>query len=322
MKILITGSQGFIGSYICNDLLQNNYHVIGVDNYSKYGMIKRTHDEHLNFRLYREDIASDALYFNDLVAYEKPDIIIANAAMIGGISYFHKYPYKLLAVNERILANTFDACRSLGNETLKRIIVMSSSMVYENATVFPSPEEHIKHCPPPCSTYGMQKLMCEYFALGAYQEFGLPYTIVRPFNCVGIGEEDKFQSHVLPDFVRKAIEKETPFGILGDGSQVRCFTHGEDIARAIRCCIENPKAENETFNISSSSSMTMLDLAKQVWKVVNSNASFEYKCLPSFEWDVKYRVPDVNKAKNLLDFVAIIPIQSAIEELVQLYQKK
>ena len=195
-KILLTGSQGFIGSYICNELLNKGYKVIGVDNYQKYGKISRPHDNHPNFKLYIENVLSDE--FLKIVEKEQPYQIIAGAAMIGGISYFHKFAYDLLATNERILAQTFDAAIE-GHKKgyLERIIVLSSSMVFEETNIYPTPEIEIKRCPPPSSTYGFQKLSSEYFAKGAWEQYGLPYSIIRPFNCVGIGEEESISEHEI-----------------------------------------------------------------------------------------------------------------------------
>jgi hypothetical protein len=188
-KILLTGSQGFIGSYICNELLSKGYKVVGVDNFQKYGKVTRAHDTHPNFKLYNIDVLSDN--FLEIVDLEKPNMIIAGAAMIGGISYFHKFAYDLLATNERILAQTFDAAILAHKKGyLERIIVLSSSMVFEEALVYPTPESAIKNTPPPSSTYGFQKLASEYFAKGAWEQYQLPYSIIRPFNCVGIGEDD------------------------------------------------------------------------------------------------------------------------------------
>src|SRR5207244_1713337 len=100
------------------------------------------------------------------------DQVVAAAAMIGGISYFHEFAYDLLAENERILASTFDAAiASYRAGRLQRIIVVSSSMVYESATVFPTPEGAQRTSPPPISTYGFQKLASEYFAAGAWEQY-------------------------------------------------------------------------------------------------------------------------------------------------------
>ena len=110
-------------------------------------------------------------------------------------------------------------------------------MVYENATIWPTPEGAQRSCPPPSSTYGFQKLATEYYAQGAWEQYKLPYTIIRPFNCVGIGEKRALSdreimsgnvrlamSHVVPDLVQKLIKGQDPLHILGDGKQVRHYS--------------------------------------------------------------------------------------------------
>jgi UDP-glucose 4-epimerase len=334
MKILLTGSQGFIGSYICNELLNNNHQVVGVDNFSKYGKVTRPHDTHKNFKLYELDVLDSE--FLDVVDFEKPDIILAGAAMIGGISYFHKFAYDLMATNERIMAQTFDAAiKGYKEGYVKRIIVMSSSMVYESTDVYPTPEEAISKIPPPMSTYGFQKLACEYFAKGAYEQYGLPYSIVRPFNCVGVGEENSItehevtsgniklmMSHVLPDLVNKILKGQNPLHILGCGDQVRCYTNGTDLARGIRLVIESEKAINNDFNLSTPVATTVLELAEKIWGILKPNEKFEYVCDTGFEYDVQMRVPDTTKAKELLGFEAMITLEDSVNEVISYMKNK
>jgi len=332
-KVLLTGSQGFIGSYICNELLNNGYEVIGVDNYQKYGKIARPHDNHPNFKLYALNILDSE--FLKIVDKEHPNIIIAGAAMIGGISYFYKFAYDLLATNERILAQTFDAAIE-GHKKgwLERIIVLSSSMVFEETTTYPTPESDIKKIPPPSSTYGFQKLASEYFAKGAWEQYGLPYSIVRPFNCVGIGEEKSITeheitsgnvklmlSHVLPDLVNKTLKGQDPLHILGDGNQIRCYTNGKDLARGIRMVIESEKAINEDFNISTPQGTSVLELAKVVWNIINPDKEFKYISDDPFEYDVQKRIPNVNKAKEILGFESKILLEESVKEVIE-YLKK
>lgn len=334
MKILITGSQGFIGSYVCQELLNHNYEVVGVDNYSKYGYLKRPQDNHPNFTFYWCDVKTDE-YIN-VVKEEQPDMIIAGASMIGGISYFHKYAYDLLAENERIIANTFDSAIWGHNYGyLKRIIVMSSSMVFEETNIFPTPESEVRKCPPPMSTYGFQKLACEYFCQGANEQYGLPYTIVRPFNCVGVGEDAAINesevtsgnvklmlSHVLPDLVNKVLLGQDPLHILGNGNQIRCYTNGKDIARAIRLIIESDtKAINNDFNISTSISTTVLELAELVWKTINPDKPFNYVSDPPFEYDVQKRIPTIDKAITELGFEATISLEESVREVIDYMRK-
>src|SRR3989344_753505 len=183
MKIVFTGSAGFIAGYTVDELLNAGHEVIGIDNYSKYGKGEKSYDKHPRYTFIEAD-AKDV----DLMkrACEDADVLVAGAAMIGGISYFHQFAYDLIAENERITAAAFDAAIwAHKTKRLKKILVMSSSMVYESSAIFPTPELVLGAIPPPVSTYGFQKLSCEYFAKGAYEQFQLPYTIVRPFNCVG-----------------------------------------------------------------------------------------------------------------------------------------
>jgi len=333
-KIVLTGSQGFIGSYICNELLNNGYKVIGIDNYQKYGKINRPHDNHPNFKLYNIDVLSSE--FLDIVDKERPNMIIAGAAMIGGISYFHKFAYDLLATNERILAQTFDAAIKGHKEGyLERIIVLSSSMVFEETTLYPTPETEIKVCPPPSSTYGFQKLASEYFAKGAWEQYGLPYSIIRPFNCVGIGEEESISeheitsgniklmlSHVLPDLINKVLKGQNPLHILGEGNQVRCYTNGKDLARGIRMVMESEKAVNEDFNISTPQSTSVLELAKIVWDIINPNEEFKIIHDEPFEYDVQKRIPDVTKAKEILGFETEISLKESVNEVINYLKNK
>src|SRR5450756_2190759 len=135
MKVLVTGAAGFISGYLVSDLLHAGHEVIGVDNYSKYGPLKRSFDGDARYRLVEGD-AKDAALLTELAA--DVDQVVAAAAMIGGISYFHEFAFDLLAENERILASTFEAAIAAHTAgRLQRIIVLSSSMVFESTTQFP-----------------------------------------------------------------------------------------------------------------------------------------------------------------------------------------
>jgi UDP-glucose 4-epimerase len=302
--------------------------VVGVDNFSKYGPVKRSFDDDPRYRLVEGD-AKDAKLLTDLTA--GCDQVVAGAAMIGGISYFHEFAYDLLAENERICAATFDAAISAHrNGTLQKITVISSSMVFESATVFPTPEGAQLNSPPPRSTYGFQKLATEFFARGAHEQYRLPFTIVRPFNCVGIGERRALRdhdvmsgnvklamSHVVPDLVQKVLKGQDPLHILGDGSQVRHYTYGGDLARGIRLAMESEKALNEDFNLSTAQSTTVRELAEVIWRKVHRNQrELHLVSDPPYEHDVQMRVPDVRKAKEVLGFEATTSLDEMLDEVI------
>jgi nucleoside-diphosphate-sugar epimerase len=328
VKVLVTGAAGFINGYLVPELLGAGHEVVGLDDFSKYGPLTRSYDDHPGYRFVQGD-AKDTALLGELIG--DCDQVVAAAAMIGGISYFHRFAYDLLAENERILGATFDAAIDayIGG-TLERIVVVSSSMVYESATVFPTPEGAQLTSPPPVSTYGFQKLASEYYAKGAREQYGLPYSIVRPFNCVGIGERRARRdadimsgnvklamSHVVPDLVLKALKGQDPLHILGGGKQVRHYTYGGDLARGIRLVMESPAALNEDFNLSTATSTTVLELGELVWRAVHGpGRPFRVVSDPPFEHDVQRRVPDVRKALEVLGFEATTPLETMLEEVV------
>jgi len=328
LRILVTGSAGFIAGYLVQQLLDEGHEVIGIDNFSKYGRVERSYHRHPLYRFVEGD-ARDAGLLRELAA--GCDHFVACAARIGGISYFHEYAYDLLADNERIIAASFDAAIAAHRDrALQKITVLSSSMVYENATVFPSPEGHQHECPPPTSTYGFQKLACEYFARGAWEQYKLPYTICRPFNCVGIGESralgDKevpsgniklAMSHVVPDLVQKVLKGQDPLHILGAGNQTRCYTYGGDLARGVALAMFAPAALNQDFNLSTPVSTTVLELAELIWsKVRGEGKPLRTVSDPPYPHDVQMRIPDVRKAKDVLGFEATTSLSSVLDEVI------
>lgn len=336
MKILITGSAGFISGYLVQELLNRGHQVVGVDNYSKYGKIKKSYDGHPHYKF----VEGDAKNFNllrDLM--QDCDQVVAAAAMVGGIQYFHKVPYDIISENEKIVTATFDAAIAAFQENrLKKINLLSSSMVYENTSKFPIVEGDELVCRPPSSSYGFQKLGSEYFAKNARKQYGLPFTIIRPFNCVGIGEEraalagisSPYSSspnisslgHVVPDLIEKVLKGQDPVEILGDGSQVRHYTFGGDLAAGIRICIEDTRATNEDFNLSTGESTTVLALAEKIWKKIYPEKEFRYRCLPSCEYDVQKRVPSVQKAASILGFKAETKLEEVLDLIIPWVQEQ
>jgi UDP-glucose 4-epimerase len=327
-KVLVSGSAGFIGGYLCEELLGRGYAVVGVDNFSKYGKVTKSYDDHPHYQLVEGDARDVGLMTRLLTDC---DHFIAGAAMIGGISYFHTYAYDLLATNERIMAASCDAALAAHREgRLRKVTYMSSSMVFESATEWPSQEGQQREIPPPLSSYGFQKLAVEYFARAAWDQYKLPYTIARPFNCVGIGEGRALgdeeilsgnvklaMSHVVPDLVQKVVKGQDPLHVLGSGDQVRHYTYGGDLAAGIVEAMEHPDAVNEDFNLSTAQSTTVRELAEVIWrKVKGPGVPLRLVHDEAFEYDVQRRVPSTEKAKRVLGFEATTSLDTMLDEVI------
>ena len=327
-KVLVTGSGGFIGGYVTAELLNGGHTVVGVDNFSKYGPVKHSFDDHPNYHFVEGD-ARDAGLLADLL--EGCEHFIAGAAMIGGISYFHAYAYDLLVTNERIMASSCDAAlRARKSGTLQKMTYVSSSMVYESTDHWPSREGDERRIAPPLSSYGFQKLAVEYFARAAWDQYKLPYTIVRPFNCVGVGEGRALgqaevlsgnvrlaMSHVVPDLVQKVLKGQDPLHILGQGHQVRHYTYGGDLARGIAATLLHPGAVNEDFNLSTAESTSVLELAELIWrKIKGPDVPFRFVTEEPYEHDVQRRVPDVEKARRVLGYQATTTLDEMLGEVI------
>jgi UDP-glucose 4-epimerase len=326
-RVLMTGSAGFIGGYTVERLLAAGYEVVGLDDHSKYGPVTRSYDSHPHYRLVVGDARDPELVYQ---LAKDCDHLIAGAAMIGGISYFHTYAYDLLATNERIMAATCDAAiRAHREGRLQKVTYLSSSMVFEGTDRWPSYEGQELEVAPPRSSYGFQKLAVEYFARAAHQQYGLPYTIIRPFNCVGIGEGRArgdveiesgnvklAMSHVVPDLAQKVLKGQDPLHILGDGTQIRHYTYGGDLARGIVLAMASPKALNQDFNLSTARSTTVLELAQLIWAKVRGQEPLRYVSDPPFEHDVQRRIPATEKAREVLGFEATTSLEEMLDEVI------
>ena len=326
--VVVTGSAGFIGGYIVEELLAQGFRVVGIDNYSKYGRVAKSYDDHPDYRLVVGDVTDQDLMTEVL---GDADHLIAGAALIGGISYFHAYAYDLLAQNERIIASSVDAALAAHRDgRLEKVTYLSSSMVFESTDRWPSREGDERLVPPPSSSYGFQKLAVEYFARAAWDQYRLPYTIVRPFNCVGIGESRAIgdveidsgnvklaMSHVVPDLVQKVLKGQDPLHILGSGTQVRHYTYGGDLARGIVATLMHPAALNNDFNISTAAGHTVTELADVIWrKIKGPDVPLRLVHDEPYEYDVQRRVPDVSKARDVLGFEATTTLSDMLDEVI------
>jgi UDP-glucose 4-epimerase len=243
--------------------------------------------------------------------------VIHLAAIVGGIANFHRLPHTLTEVNNALYNSVV---RAALDHDVERFVYVSSSMVFERATEFPTTEEHLQDCPTPRSAYGFSKLTGEVYCKAAHDEHGLPYTICRPFNAYGPGElpdDEPGIAHAVPDLIRKALAGQRPLPIFGSGEQTRTLTHVDDIADGIVTAMSSPAGENEDFNISAAQELSVAEIARIVWEACgNDPAAFELEHLPPFEVDVQRRWPSVEKARRELGWEARIDVREGIGQTV------
>lgn len=312
-KVIVTGGCGFIGSEVVKQLIKKGYRVRVVDNLSKPESSVKEGYEFIEGDLTQKEVA--------LETFKEIDICINLAAKIGGIGYFHKYPATILSENNKIYSATFEA--AVANK-LKRIICISSSMVFESTKKFPSKEEDIKQIPSPISSYGFSKLIGEKYCEAFWDEYKLPYSICRPFNAYGINEypgEEVGYAHVIPDLIKKILGGQYPLELLGNGEQIRCFTHVSDLADGIITVMESKKGVNEDFNIANPKPIKMIELAKLLWDLTDQAKPFKVSFMPGFIHDIRKRIPDTSKMRKILNWESKIKFEDGLEEVIE-WQKK
>lgn len=320
IKAAVTGGAGFLGSHIVDYLIGQGVQTVAIDDFSSGKMENIQHHRGTDdFEVRRVDLREFGPTYE---ALQDIDVVVHLAAKIGGIGYFHKIPADIIADNDLINRNVFNASIK---RNIRRMIYFSSSMVFERATSFPSREEDLVQIPPPISAYGFQKLSGEYYCRAYHRQYGLEYTILRPFNAVGPREfpgEEVGDAHVVPDLTRKIIDlHQFPLEIFGSGEQERAFTNVKDLARGCYLAIFSEQAANEDFNLGNPNAIAIKDLAKKIWTIAGEERPIKFKHLESFSADVQRRIPSSEKAKKLLDWEPAISLDQSLQEYINWYRE-
>jgi UDP-glucose 4-epimerase len=309
-RVLVTGGAGTIGAAVVRRLLDEPGSEVRVsDQREAPGWMREACEVHTGNLLHPVEAAAAA---------EGCSHVIHLAAIVGGIANFHRLPHTLLEVNTGLYNTVF---RAALERRVERLVYVSSSMVFERATEFPTSEEHLGDCLPPRSAYGFSKLAGEAYCRALHDEHGLPFTICRPFNAYGPGElpdEEPGIAHAVPDLIRKVLSGQRPLEIFGSGEQTRTLTHVDDIADGIVTAMSHPAGENEDFNVSASEERSVAEIARIVWEACGEDpAAFELVHRPAFEIDVQRRWPSVEKARRLLGWEAKVGLREGIAATVE-----
>ncbi len=311
-RVLVTGGAGTIGQAVARRLLSDPAWELRVsDQRAVPGWMREGCEVHTGDLRDRDEARR---------AQAGCTHVVHLAAIVGGIANFHRLPYTLTDVNSALYGAVVGAAIEHGVE---RFLYVSSSMVFENATRFPTPEDHVWECPVPRSAYGFSKLAGEFWVRAAHDEHGLPYTICRPFNAYGPGEMPEDEpgiAHAVPDLIRKCLalgSDAAPLEIFGDGTHTRTLTHVDDIADGIVVALGHDAALNEDFNVSASEELTVAQIARVVWEACGRDPqAFSLEHLPSFSVDVVRRWPDVAKARETLGWEARIGVREGVAQTV------
>ena len=309
-RVLVTGGAGTIGAAVVRRLLRDPDWEVRVADH------RTPPDWMLEGCEWREGDLREAAVAQRAV--HGCSHVIHLAAIVGGIANFHKLPFTLTEVNNALTGAVVHAAVQ---ERVQRLTYVSSSMVFERATEFPTTEGHAAVCPAPWSAYGFSKLSGEVYARAAHDQHGLSYTICRPFNAYGPGElpdrEEPGIAHAVPDLIAKVLSGQRPLQIFGSGEQTRTLTHVDDIADGIVTATAADAGENEDFNISASEELTVAEIAARIWAACGEDPeALELASVPSFEVDVQRRWPSVEKAREVLGWEARVPLDRGLADTV------
>jgi nucleoside-diphosphate-sugar epimerase len=324
MRVIVCGSEGSLMQAVIPRLVKQGHEVIGVDNLIRYG--ERLGHANVNYKFIEGDLCHND-YVDRLFAEIKPDYVIQAAARIYGILGFNLHCADILGENTSLHTNILKA--SVVNK-VKRVAYISSSMVYEscpnsieNPLTEDSPEKNIM----PITSYGQSKYIGEKLSEAYNQQYGLEYTIWRPFNIITPYERSDYDdigfSHVFSDYIKNIIaEKKNPLPIIGNGEQIRCFTWINDVAQAIVDWSFEDKTKNEILNLSNPEPIAMKDLAKlihckAVEKGLLEPGELSFETVKEIPNDVMVRIPSNEKAKRLIGFETNHKIEKSIEECLE-----
>lgn len=313
--VLITGSEGNIGTYIVRRFREKwpSVHLVRTD-------LKRRNVEPLGKDKFFQGNLRDPEFAKKIFAENQIDYVIHAAARLYGIAGFNKDVYGLYANDIECLLNVLD-----NSGAVKKFVYLSSSMVYESSEKVPFTEEITEEIMPPKSSYGLTKFFGEKAVKFFNQQHGVTYTIWRPFNAVSpLEPHNREGAHVFVDFYRRLfVDRQQKIEIYGSGGQVRCFTWVEEIANAIADFLTDSHTNGQTFNIGNNEPKTMIELKDMLIAIGKERALLPQNYNPEtiigsqfFGIDVQLRIPSVEKIKRILNWECQVDFKTCFEKFV------
>jgi len=312
-RIFITGGAGFIGTTLARLLVDAN-EVIALDNLHRDALSGTDLADHANFTLHQGDVL-DAELVRELA---QGATHIVHCAAIAGVDAVLDSPVRTMRVNLIGTYNVLEAAQAT-LPSLERLVDFSTSEVF-GTHAYRVEETHVTSGGSVGEarwTYAVSKLAGEYFAHAYFDEFGLPVTTVRPFNVYGPGQVGVGAIH---SFTVRALAGDE-LVIHGDGSQIRAWLYVDDMVEGLLRALERPEAVGESFNIGNArSTVTVLDLAQRIKRAAGSDS--EIVSRPLHYTDVEIRIPNVDKARRLLEFDAKVDLDEGLARTIAWYRAR
>ncbi|MBU3584081.1 NAD-dependent epimerase/dehydratase family protein [Polynucleobacter sp. 15G-AUS-farblos] len=310
-NIFITGGAGFIGSTLAERLSADN-NIVLFDNLTRNTIQHTSLEKHKNISLVHGDILD---YENLKSAMNGADIVV-HAAAIAGIDTVIRSPILTMEVNMIGTANVLRAANQ--NKVSNRIIDFSTSEVFgsmayrvtENMQTVSGSAGEARW------VYAVSKLAGEHLAHAYFKELNLPIVTIRPFNVYGPGQTGEGAIQI---FIKKALKNE-PISIYGDGTQIRAWCYIDDMVAGLMHALENKNAIGESFNIGNARAITTIfGLAETICRVLNSKSEIVFK--QALSADIELRIPETQKALDLLGFKATVDLEEGIKRTAKWYKE-
>jgi UDP-glucose 4-epimerase len=311
-RIVVTGGAGFIGTTLARRLVDDN-EIIAVDNLHRDSLGGTALADHPNFHFVHGDVL-DAPFLTDVL---KGATHLVHAAAIAGVDTVIASPVRTMRVNLIGTYNALEAAMAT-KDTIERVIEFSTSEVF-GTYAFKVDELHVTtqgSVGEARWTYAVSKLAGEHMAHAYHDELGLPTVSVRPFNVYGPGQ---IGGGAIRAFIETALAGNN-LVIHGDGSQIRAWCYVDDMVEALLLALEHPSAVGESFNVGNArSAVTIYDLALRVKRLTGLEADLVFQ--PLHYMDVELRVPNVDKARDLLGFEAKVELDEGLERTIAWYRE-
>ena len=301
-KILVTGSLGQLGSYLCEDIIDTGLNVIGLDNgVNKYSNVP----ERVRLITINGDICDEKIVRNNIADV---DAVIHCAAQVSVEKSIINPKYDA----ENNVLGTINLLKTaINSPTIKRFIYISSAATYGNPINLPIKEDHTQN---PLSPYGLSKLTCEKYVDMFWNIHKLPTVVIRPFNIYSKRADPKSSySGVITKFIG-CIKENTPPTIEGDGYQTRDFVHVKDVIQMIHLVLETDDAVGKIFNCGCGIPTSIKELADIIIKI--SGKSIKPEFTEKRIGDIKNSYADIKKAKNILNFKPGITLEEGLKDLI------